>query len=279
MQIVKGKQYFKIREFNNLKEMFQQSLLLYGKQKAFVFRKTPKDIVESRTYQEFYEETLMLGTAMLACGLKVKRIAIIGENSYYWCLTHFATICGVGVSVPLDRLLKEDEIFALLKEGEVDAVVYDGAFHDTMKKAKPLFSDISMFICMNSFNVTENHVPFINITSNADITENKGCFTTIEAMLPFGRQLLDAGDYSYRNAKIDPEAMSYLLFTSGTTSKSKAVMLCHRNICSDVKALAGVVDFKVGTRVLSVLPIHHTFENTCGFIAGLYYGFTIYECD
>ncbi|HBL84999.1 MAG: hypothetical protein A2Y17_07200 [Clostridiales bacterium GWF2_38_85] len=279
MQIVKGKQYFKIREFHDLKEMYQQSLLLYGKDKAFVFRKTPKDTPESRTYQEFYEETLMLGTALIACGLKNKRIAIIGENSYHWRLAHFATICGVGVSVPLDRLLKEDEILALLQEGEVDAVVYDGAFHETMIKAAEKFSDITTFICMNSFKIKENKFPFIIINNKTDIQGIKGNFTTIESLLPFGRQLLDAGDYSYRNAKINPEEMAYLLFTSGTTSKSKAVMLCHRNICADIKALVGVEHFDLHTRVLSVLPLHHTFENTCGFVAGFYFGFTVFDCD
>lgn len=269
MQIVKGKQFFKIREFNDLKEMYQQSLSLFGKQNAFVFRKTSKDLPETRTYQEFYDETLLLGTALVASGLKDKNIAVIGENSYAWCLSYFSIVCGVGVAVPLDRLLPEEEILSLLDRGEVSAILYDGAFHETMKKAAIKYPQIQKFICMNSFKIKEGSAEFVL----------DGLFTSLEEMMTYGESLLKEGDFRFRDAKINPTALMSLLFTSGTTSQSKAVMLSHKNVCADIKALAGVEYFDPCTKVLSVLPLHHTFENTCGFVGGFYFGFIIHECD
>ncbi|MHB1452899.1 MAG: AMP-dependent synthetase/ligase [Saccharofermentanales bacterium] len=279
MQIVKGKQYLKIREFSDLREMFGQSLGLYGSSDAFIFRDTPQAAVQKRTYLEYHHDTEALGTSLIAAGMKDKRVAVIGENSYAWCVAHFSVICGVGVSVPLDRLLPEDEIFSLLERGEVSAIVYDAAFQKTMEKAKDLYPGIKLFICMNTFRFSNLPAGFVSADHIAGLQSGESCFVTLDEMIAKGRLLLDAGDRSYLDATIDPEAMMCLLFTSGTTSRSKAVMLSHKNICADIKALAGVEHFDPGTRVLSVLPLHHTFENTCGFVGGFYFGFTICECD
>ena len=135
MQIVKGNQYFKIREFEDLKQMYKQSLEIYADVDAFVFKDTPKSPVKQKTYKEYNNEVEAFGTTLTEMGFYGKKIAIIGENSYAWCVAHFAVICGVGVSVPLDRLLPEDEILTLLDRGEVSAVVYDASFHETMVKA------------------------------------------------------------------------------------------------------------------------------------------------
>ncbi|MHB1483393.1 MAG: AMP-dependent synthetase/ligase [Saccharofermentanales bacterium] len=279
MQIVKGKQYFKIREFRDLREMFLQSLDLYKDSNAFVFRKTPKDDPESRTYKEFYQETQSFGTALIAAGLESQKIAIIGENSYSWCVSYFSVICGAGVAVPLDRLLPEEEILSLLDRGEVSAVVYDGAFHETMKKAASMYPGIRAFYCMNDFKAAEFAADFAAVTNESGFPAQNGYFVKADDLMAYGKFLLEHGDSRYKNAKIDPEAMMSLLFTSGTTSQSKAVMLSHKNICADIKALAGVEYFAPHTKVLSVLPLHHTFENTCGFVGGFYFGFMIHECD
>ncbi|MHB8962272.1 MAG: AMP-dependent synthetase/ligase, partial [Saccharofermentanales bacterium] len=279
MQIVKGKQYLKTREFRDLREMFAQSLGLYGSSDAFVFRDTPQSPVQRRTYREYYEDTKAFGTSLIAAGMKDKRVAVIGENSYAWCIAHFSVICGVGVSVPLDRLLPEDEILSLLERGEVSAIVYDSSFQATMEKAHKLYPGIHLFVCMNTFRFNALPVVFGSAGDISGMAGNESFFVTLDDMLARGRALLESGDRSYLDAVIDPEAMMSLLFTSGTTSQAKAVMLSHKNICADIKAVGGVVRFDPGTRVLSVLPLHHTFENTCGFVGGFYFGFTIHECD
>jgi long-chain acyl-CoA synthetase len=100
-----------------------------------------------------------------------------------------------------------------------------------------------------------------------------------DSLLSTGRKLLADGNLDYFNRPIDPEQIASLLFTSGTTSMSKGVLLRNRNITQDIVALAGVVKFPVGTRMLSILPLHHTFENTCGLMYGLYMGGCICICD
>jgi long-chain acyl-CoA synthetase len=279
VQIVKGEQYFEIRKFNDLREMYKQSVELYGEKSAFVFKDTPKSSPQTRTHRQYFQETNALGTALIAAGLKNKKIAIIGENSYAWCVVHFAVICGVGVSVPLDRLLPEDEILTLLERGEVSAVIYDSLFQETMNKAKIKYPQIKLFVSMNSFKLKEGFSGFEGFKDVDSASFDESYFSTIEEFVSKGESLLRAGNKDYIDCTIDPDAMVSLLFTSGTTSRSKAVMLSHKNICSDIKALAGVEKFELHTRVLSILPLHHTFENTCGFLAGLYFGFIIHECD
>ncbi len=267
MQTIKGKQYFDIREFADIREMYAQSLEMYGDKDAFVFKETPVSEIQRRTYREFYNESVQLGTAMVSMGLLGKRVAVIGDNSYEWCLTHFTVICGIGVSVPLDRLLPEDEIISLVERGGVEAVFYDPSFQGVIEKIAAGGPGAGIFVCMNDH----------KFKSRPDALPDG--FFFMKDLLSEGRISLHKGDRSYIEAPIDPEALMSLLFTSGTTSRSKAVMLSHRNVCADIKALAGVVYFEPGTRVLSVLPLHHTFENTCGFLGGFYFGFTIYESD
>jgi long-chain acyl-CoA synthetase len=274
MQIVKGKQYFDIRSFDDLRQMYKQSLELYGNFDAFIFRDTPKSPVRQKTYKEYHRDVEAFGTALAESKFSGKNIAIIGENSYAWCVAHFAVICGVGVSVPLDRLLPEEEILTLLDRGEVGVVVYDAPFHNTMVKASEQYPAIEKFIAMNTFKFSSIPEEFNPETNRSDRR-----FEDMEELIAEGIRLLDAHVTTYTQATIDPNAMMALLFTSGTTSQSKAVMLSHKNVCADIKALAGVEYFEPGTRVLSVLPLHHTFENTCGFIGGFYFGFCIHECD
>src|SRR5665647_933007 len=135
MQVLESKPFFSVRPFSNLKEMFQQSVSLYGNLPAFRFREDPKGEIIKRTYREVGADVEAFGTALLSLGLVDKKIAIIGENSYRWSVAHLAVVNGIGISVPLDRLLPPEEILALLDRGHVSAVIFDGSFIETMKKA------------------------------------------------------------------------------------------------------------------------------------------------
>lgn len=270
MQVLESKPFFKVRNFTNLKEMFRQSVSLYGNLPAFRFRENPKGEIIRRTYREVGADIDAFGTALLSLGLADKNIAVIGENSYRWSITHLAVINGVGISVPLDRLLPPEEILALLDRGHVSAVVFDGTFLETMRKAHADLPGIHTFICMKP--------PKNAAGSPEDFIPGAACYG-FEDLLTIGRKALQEGDTSYNDRVIDPEQIATLLFTSGTTSQSKGVLLRNRNITADVIALAKVEKFAVGTRVLSILPLHHTFENTCGLVYILYMGGCICECD
>jgi len=267
MQIMEPQTYFKIRAFSDLREMFRQSVALYGNLPAFRFREQPGGEIIKRTYREVGSDTDALGSALLSLGLADEKIAIIGENSYRWCISHLAIINGVGVSVPLDRLLKPDEILSLLERGRVSAIIFDKSYMDTMIEASKRFPSIRAFICMNC------------AKTEAELLTKDPRWCLFDSLLSTGRKLLADGNLDYFNRPIDPEQIASLLFTSGTTSMSKGVLLRNRNITQDIVALAGVVKFPVGTRMLSILPLHHTFENTCGLMYGLYMGGCICICD
>ena len=270
MQTMVTKPFFKVRPFSNLKEMLGQSVDLYGNLPAFRFREDPKGEVIRRTYREVGSDVNALGTALLSLGLADKYIAIIGENGYRWSIAHLAVVNGVGISVPLDRLLPQEEVLALLRRGHVSAVFFDGSFLETMKTARQTLPGIETFICMKQ--------------SKASREETGESFSgakyyVFEDLLSEGRKSLEEHDTSYIDRVIDPEQIAALLFTSGTTSQSKGVLLRNRNITADIVALALVEKFPVGTRTLSILPLHHTFENTCGFLYVLYMGGCICVCD
>ncbi len=291
MQTMKGHPYFKIRSFSTLREMLWQSVDLYQDKIAFSYREQPGSELLSKTYGEFKQDILALGTALQTLGLANSRLAIVGENSYAWCLSHATTICGVGVAVPLDRLLPGEEIISLLDRGDVDAVFYDPSFHATLMQAaarpgKSGANRLRALICLRPERFGRESSPTWDKPETQLLArENQGedsrpCkLMKLEDLISWGAQLRAAGDDSFDHVSIDPQAMMALLFTSGTTSISKAVMLSNGNVCSDVKAVGGVVKLWPGIRVLSVLPLHHTFENTCGLYMCLYYGAQIHECD
>ena len=269
MQIVKSREYFSVRSFKDLREMVAQSAILFADEPAFRFRSRPEDPMETKTYREFQSEVDALGTELAALGLSGRRVAVIGENRYEWCLAHVAVTNGLGVSVPLDRMLPEGEILGLLERGEVSAVVYSPAFHKTMESAAELLPTVERFICMDASKVKDAKTPFAV----------EGRFLDLAPLITTGRTRLSSGDRTYLDATIDADALSSLLFTSGTTSASKAVMLSHHNVCADIRGMCSMLELKPGHRMLSVLPLHHTFENTCGLMTALAIGACVYECD
>lgn len=270
MQVVESESFFKVRPFSNLKEMFRQSVRLYGNLPAFRFRENAKGDIIRRTYREAGADVDAFGTALMSLGLQDKHIAVIGENSYRWCVAHLAVINGVGVSVPLDRLLTQDEILQLLGRGRVSAVVFDGSFLPAMQRARQDYPGIEAFICMKPGKGNEKELE--------EFLKKDGCYG-FEELLSAGRRDMENGDRTFVDRNVDPEQIASLLFTSGTTSQSKGVLLRNRNITADIRALAEVEFFPVGSRLLSVLPLHHTFENTCGLLYVLYMGGCICICD
>ena len=244
-------------KFENLKEMIKNSAEKFGEEPAFL--RDGKGLEDSKkvTYKEFYHEINSLGTALVEMGLKGKRIAVIGENRYEWELSYLAVATGTGIIVPLDKALPENEIESLIIRSEVEAIFYSSKYDECMAKIqKKGNTKLKYFISMD---LEKND---FNKYSLKEITEK-------------GKELLEKGNREFLDSKINNEEMSIMLFTSGTTNQSKAVMLSHKNICTNVKDIRNVFELDETDRLLSFLPLHHTFECTVGFLYPLSIGGSI----
>ncbi len=252
---------YKAEKYENLKEMLRITGEKFGDKPAYVFKTEEEGKLKEVTHKEFRDEINYLGTKLVDLGLSGKRISVIGENRYEWGIGYFAAVAGTGVVVPLDKSLPENEIEGLINRAEVEAIIYSNKYDGIMNKLKEEGSTkIKYFISMD-LEKEEN-----GVLSQKELTAE-------------GKKLLEAGNTKFLDAKIDNHAMSIMLFTSGTTSLSKAVMLSHDNICSNLFDICSVVKLLDDERFLSFLPLHHTFECTAGFMFPISTGSSIAFCD
>ena len=246
--------------FVDLKDMLEQTGKLYGDRPAYIF-KTEEEKFREVTHKEFRDEIKSLGTALVDLGLKDKRVAVISENRYEWGVAYLAIATGTGVVVPLDKALPNNEIESLIIRSEVEAIFYSNKYNEIMNEIKEKGNtNVKCFIYMY-LEKGEN-----GIYSEKELTAK-------------GKELIDKGDRRFLDAKIDNEKMGIMLFTSGTTSVSKAVMLSHKNICSNLADIASVIKVDENDRFLSFLPLHHTFECTVGFLYPVSIGGSIAFCE
>lgn len=253
-----------IPQMGNYREMLEYARKNYSNNIAYKYKEnltdTPVKYVEKK-YSQVVKDVKALATALLKLGLKGKKIALIGENRYEWCISYFAVTCGGMVIAPMDKTLPNKEISTLIKRSEVDAVIYE-------KKHQELFEKLK-----NDENVNLNRL--ICIDKDEDNTEAMD----FNGLLEKGRELVKEKSSLYDDVEIDSNAMSIMLFTSGTTSASKIVMLSQNNICSNVYALQTHFKMLEEDTLLSFLPIHHTFESTITMIFGFFSGATVAFCD
>ncbi len=250
----------------DLKQHLRYVAAKYGDAEAYRFRRAPREAVQTRSYRQLLSDTEALGTQMLAMGLKNSHIVIIGSNSYEWVVSHHAVVGGVGVSVPLDRQLPVAEVINLTRRGEAVVFIFHPRHLEAARAVADALPGIRYFICMDCERLGEP-------------LPDDPRFVGMESLLTSGRARIADGDRSYLDAHIDPESMCSLLFTSGTTANSKGVMLNHRNICANVYSAVRVLEIAPGDRYLSILPLHHTFENTVGVYIMTYYGAVICFTD
>ncbi|GAE90585.1 long-chain-fatty-acid-CoA ligase [Acetivibrio straminisolvens JCM 21531] len=247
---------FEVRAIKNLRDMIEQSSQLFADKNAF-YVKTKDNSYRGITFSEFKNDIDSFGTALLELGLDKGFVAVIGENRYEWCVTYLATVNGVGVIIPLDKELPIAELENLLRQSTANVVVYSGKFHEGIKEMSPRLSNVKYFI---------------NMSADKDEDEK---FISFWSLLEKGKKLLESGKKDYLNAPIDETSMSAMIFTSGTTDHAKAVMLSHKNICSNIMSVSASVRMDSNDSVLSILPLHHTYECTAGFLTMIYNGATI----
>lgn len=267
MQTVIGKTYYQVPRFETLRDLIRYSVEHYGDTPAYRYHEKPGGPDVVRTYREFSQAIDEMGTGLLAMGFKDQHLVVVGDNCYEWAVANTAIVNGVGVTVPLDKQLPVSEVINLTQRGKAVAFIYHPKHHEIAKAVAESVPQVRSLICMKA-DVIE-----------PELAQADQRFTDMDQVLATGRQALAAGDRSFVDAVIDPEKMSSLLFTSGTTAMSKGVMLCHRNITHNVFSVMSTIKLEAGQRALSVLPLHHTFENTVGMYMMLGFGINICFTD
>ena len=249
-----------IIQVTDLKDMLEKTGKLYAERPGYKIR-IGEGQYKEYTHKEIREMINCLGTALISLGLKDKRIAVIGENRYEWELAYLSIVCGTGIVVPLDRSLPDNELEELIERSEVEAIFYSKKYEETIKKIR--FSE-------------KNKLKHL-ISMDTNI-HDEGIYSEKE-LIEKGQKLLEEGNREFIDSKINPEEMNIMLFTSGTTSKSKVVALSHKNLVSNVMDFASVLTVDSSDKILSFLPLHHVFECTVGMLYSLYIGAERSFCD
>lgn len=251
---------YEAEEVKDFRELISRTVNKFPEQIAYKYKiRYGKDDVEyvCKTFSTFKKDVEGLATSLLAMGLQGKKVAVISSNRYEWCTTYLATTTGGMVIVPLDKALPENELQSLIRRSGAEAIVCEAKYIEAIK------------------NTTESNLKYI--ISMDETIEKDVIF--YQDLLNQGKKLRENGNREYEAISIDPEAMSIILFTSGTTNVSKGVMLSQKNICSNLQAIAMYSRMLPTDTLLSVLPIHHTFECTITFLIGFYFGSTVVFCE
>jgi len=246
--------YNEPRDIKDLKQMMSENKTLFKDDVAF--KRVVNKKYESITYETYCNHLDALGTAILDMGYNNEFVGVIGQNTYEWCVTYLAVVNGTGVIVPIDKELNVDEINYIANESKIKILFYQGKYKEKIDKLKKINKLIEKYVCMDE----QYDVKFYDLIKN-------------------GEKLLKDGNKKYLEAPIDPDELRILLFTSGTTGTSKGVMLCHRNLIAELYGVERIITLDKTVCSFSVLPIHHTFESTCGFLCMMYAGASVGFCE
>lgn len=229
---------YKTRKIHDLREMLEESAALYRGKPAFYQKKDGK--YKSYSFNRFKADVDAFGTALTAKGFAGKRVIVMGENCYSWCVSYMTVVCGLGAVVPVDKEIPAEEIANIAKISEAALIIYSNKYEAKLDGVPSEVERIS--------------------------------FDDIRMYVFEGNALLDAGNRDYFELSIDIDSLCSLIFTSGTTGVSKGVMLSQRNICSTIENLSRMVHVTPEDIALSVLPLHHVYECTCGFLYPVFTG-------
>ncbi len=243
--------YHKTEEVTNLKDMLYRSGDIYRNRTAFK-KKNKNGEIETVTYEQFKNDVVSLGTSLIDKGFLNRRIAVIGKNSYDWCVSYMAATI-VGIVVPIDKELHTDDVINFMNVSQTVCILGD---------------DKNLSSILDNIQKVEN-------PDTEFITFEKNFASILEA----GKKSYENGNTKFDDITIDPDELRILLFTSGTTGSAKGVCLSQRNICSNILSIYGIVKVKRSDLFLSILPLHHTYECTIGFLLPIYSGASVAHCE
>ncbi|PKM62764.1 MAG: AMP-dependent synthetase [Firmicutes bacterium HGW-Firmicutes-21] len=248
----KAKQY-KVRHIENLRDLILDSARIYGRRTAFLIKDTDGGYIKI-TYDRLRSDYISLSTAFLSMGLKDKPITVTGINSYEWSVAYLAATT-VGTVVPLDKEISADDMVNFINISETQAVVGDDKYLEKISAHPDVRAGIQ----------------YILTRSDNELS--------IAALIKKGAEQYAKGNTEAESMPIDKHDTKILIFTSGTTGNAKGVCLSHHNICTNILSVSRMVKIRSNDRVLSILPLHHTYECTLGFLKIIYSGACITHCE
>ena len=254
--------YEDMTHYKTVKEFFLNTVEKYPNEDCILEKPDHKTPYKITTYKEFKEDVFGLGTALTnVLNLKNKRVIIIGETQYGWYVSYMAMLCGVGIAVPTDRELPLNELENIIKRSQASAVIYSPKKSADIAKVKEDIPEVQYFIEMKGENKLE------------------GKDVGLQYLIDLGKAIIKSGDSSFEKIEIDPEEFKILFFTSGTTSNAKGVMLNNRNLAENINAVTAYVKLYPFDMLFSVLPMHHCYESTIGFLLPMATGSAVAICE
>ena len=250
-------------DYKTVKEFFLNSIEKFSERPCILEKKEHKQEYTTITYEEYGKDVIGLGTALInLLNLKDKRVIIIGETQYGWYISYMAMLCGVGIAVPTDKELPLNELENIVRRSRALAIIYSPKKEEEINKLKEIEDlNIEYFIKMKSDEKIE------------------GKDVGLEYLVDVGRKLVESGNHEFEKIEIAPEEFKILFFTSGTTSKSKGVMLNNRNLAENINAVSSYVKIYPTDRLFSVLPLHHCYESTIGYLLPISTGASVAVCE
>ncbi len=249
---VQMKPFYKVREFDTVRDIVDMSGELFGDRPAFEVKKGEEHFFIN--YTQYRDKINCLSNALVNDGAENFRIAVLADNCYEYCITYISVVCSGSCIVPIDKELYHRDVEGILKVSESKYIFVDEAHIQNIPDS---FRDKLRIICF-------------------DRKEDKG-----DGIIPFADYLESGRQYGelYRSVEQDVNKLCVLLFTSGTTGVSKGVMLCQRNFVFEIKAAMGVLKIYPEDCGISILPFHHTFESSIIIFFAPYCGAKVTFCD
>ena len=258
MPIVVGKALHEGVHYDTMRDLILDVREKYSSRDAFIFRRKPNEAEIHKTYHDFGSDVEYMAEAIRLHGFCGGHLGVVGENSYEWMISYTSILSSGSVGLPLDRLLPEMELVNLLVRGKVEVLFYHQKHHEMMldiaKNSEETGVKVKYFVCM-----CKDY-----LAPNLEWPEDER-FVVFQDWIDEGKASVEKGSSVIKTAEIDPEQTRIILFTSGTTAMSKGVMLSNKNIMTNVGAISTILTLNPGERIFSILPLHHTFENTCEY--------------
>ena len=221
------------------------------------------------TYGEFYESARDIGTGLARLGMKPQdRVALLSHNGPGWVISYFAILMNGGIIVPIDKELKASELRHILEDSAAKFIILSGDFLDTLCEVADLLPSLERAIILDPFLESQDGTMEARVSSLPEVAELK--FVHIDRL---------RRNETFMRHEMEPDDLAAIIYTSGTTGRPKGVLLTNRNIVSNIRSFVEHAKVNEEIHTLSILPINHAYEATCGILAPIYLGGTISFCE